>query len=109
MFLLAPERSEPMTAFSTLLRKPTAYLPLLMSSAALMLVVVHLARYGVTHDVDEGTSAHLFQLLMAAQLPIVFAFAIKWLPSARASAVRVLILQVLAILAAFAPVAYFEL
>ena len=29
---------------------------------------------------DEGTIAHLWQLLMAGQLPVLAFFAIKWLP-----------------------------
>ena len=48
---------------STALKRPTAFLPLAMSLAALALVLGHTAIYGVVHEVDEGTPAHLFQLL----------------------------------------------
>ena len=54
-----------------LLRRPSAWLPVAMSLAGIALVLLHLARYGITHDTDEGTSAHLFQMLMVLQVPIV--------------------------------------
>ena len=75
-----------------------------MSVAALALVLVHAARFGVVHETDEGTSAHLFQILMAAQVPIVAFFALKWLPRAPRQALVVLALQAGAALAAFAGV-----
>lgn len=75
-----------------------------MSVAALALVLVHAARFGVVHETDEGTSAHLFQILMAAQVPIVAFFALKWLPRAPRPALVVLALQAGAALAAFAGV-----
>ena len=88
----------------TLLRQKSAYFPLAMSAAGLALVLVHAARYGIVHDVDEGTSAHLFQILMVAQVPIVGFFAITWLPQAPKPAMLVLALQALAGIAAFAAV-----
>jgi len=67
-------------------------------------VLVHYARFGIVHGADEGTSAHLFQILMAAQVPVVAFFAIKWLPRAPRQALQVLALQAAAALAAFASV-----
>ena len=46
---------------------------------------------------------------MAAQLPVVAAFAITWLPRAPMQAMFVLGLQVLAVLANLASLRYFEL
>ena len=46
------------------LKQPSAFLPLLLSGAALALVLGHAAIYGVVHAADEGTPAHLFQLLV---------------------------------------------
>lgn len=86
------------------MKQPSALFPLAMSLAALALVLVHAARYGIVHEVDEGTSAHLFQLLMVAQVPVVAYFAIKWLPRAPKQALLVLALQAGAALAAFAAV-----
>ena len=89
---------------TSLLKRPSALLPLGMSLAALGLVLGHVAVYGVVHEFDEGTPAHLFQFLMAAQVPAVAYFAMKWLPRDPGPALRVLLLQVGAILAAFAAV-----
>ena len=88
----------------SVMKQPSAILPVLMSLVALMLVLVHAARFGVVHEADEGTSAHLFQLLMAAQFPIVAFFAIKWLPRTPKESLLVLALQACAALAAFAAV-----
>lgn len=92
----------------TLLKEPSAYAPPSMSAAALAIVLIHLARYGVTRETDEGTSAHLFQLLLAAQLPIVAWFAIKWLPREPGRALVVLAMQAAAGLAALAPIFILE-
>ena len=59
---------------------PSAYLPLAMSLTALAVVLGHAAIYGIVHEADEGAAAHIWQLLMAGQLPVVAIFAIKWLP-----------------------------
>ena len=88
----------------SLLKQRSAYLPLAMSAAGLAIVLVHAARYGIVHDVDEGTSAHLFQILMAAQIPIVAFFAITWLPRSPKPALMVLALQLFAGITAFAAV-----
>lgn len=82
------------------MKQPSAIVPLAMSFAALALVLGHVAIYGVVHEVDEGTPAHIFQLLMAAQVPVVAFFAIKWLPRAPRQALGVLALQAGAALAA---------
>ena len=75
-----------------------------MSLAALAIVLGHIALFGVTREADEGAAAHLWQLLMAGQLPIVAFFAIKWLPRRPSQALLVLALQAGAALAALAPV-----
>jgi hypothetical protein len=67
-------------------------------------VLGHVAIFGVVHETDEGTPAHLWQLLMAGQMPILAYFAIKWLPQAPRQALYVLALQASAALAALAPV-----
>jgi hypothetical protein len=91
------------------LAKPSAWLPLAMSLAALALVLGHVAMFGAGREADEGTAAHLWQLLMAGQLPIVAFFAIKWLPQTPRQALLILALQALAALAALAPVFLFNL
>lgn len=95
--------------FSTLLKCPSAYVPVAMSTAALILVLGHIAMFGTAREVDEGTTAHLWQLLIATQLPVVLLFAIKWLSRERRSALQVLVLQAGAGLAALAPVYFLGL
>lgn len=95
--------------FSTMLKNPSAFLPLAMSFAALALVLGHVVLFGVVREADEGTAAHVFQLLMIAEVPIVALFAIKWLPRAPRQSLQVLALQVGAALAALAPVFLFDL
>ena len=90
------------------LKQPSAWLPIAMSLAGLGLVLLHVARCGITHDTDEGTSAHLVQILMVLQVPIVLYFAVKWLPRAPSAAVGVLALQAVAMAAAFAAVFIME-
>lgn len=88
----------------SLLKHPSAFLPVAMSLVALSTVFVHIALHGTAAQPDEGTAAHIWQLLMAAQAPLVLFFAIKWLPQSPRGAATVLALQVAAALAAMAPV-----
>ena len=85
-------------------RHPSAWIPVAMSLTALTIVLFHVAVYGAAREADEGATAHLFQLLMAGQMPILFWFAIKWLPRDARHAAMVMTVQLAAILAAFAPV-----
>ncbi|MGE0354405.1 MAG: hypothetical protein AB7I33_02930 [Gemmatimonadales bacterium] len=86
------------------MKQPSAVIPLAMSLAALLLVLGHAAMFGVVHEADEGTAAHIFQILMAGQVPIVAWFALKWLPRIPGAAIRVLLLQAGAGLAAMTAV-----
>jgi hypothetical protein len=63
-----------------------------MSLAALVLVLGHAAVYGIVHEADEGAAAHTWQFLMAAQLPIVGYFMLRWLPARPRQALLVLVL-----------------
>jgi peptidoglycan/LPS O-acetylase OafA/YrhL len=96
-------------SFSTMIKKPSAFLPIAMSLAALATVLIFLAMFGVVHETDEGTAAHIWQLLMGLQLPIVGFFAIKWLPRVPKQALYVLALQAGTALAALAPVFFLKL
>jgi hypothetical protein len=86
------------------LKRPTALIPLAMSIAALGLVLGHIAIFGVARQPDEEAAAHLWQLLMAGQIPVIAVFAVKWLPRTPGPALLVLGLQAVAVLAAAAPV-----
>ena len=93
----------------TVMKLPSALLPVAMSVAALATVLGHVAMFGVVREVDEGTAAHIFQLLIAGQVPIVAFFAIKWLPRTPKQALQVLALQAGAGLTALAPVFFLDL
>jgi hypothetical protein len=86
------------------MKQPSAFLPLAMSLAALALALGNAAIFGVVYEADEGAAAHIFQLLMVLQIPIVAFFALKWLPRAPQETLRVLALQAGAALAAIAAV-----
>ena len=86
-----------------MLKHPSAFLPVAMSLGALATVLMFVALHGTAPQADEGAAAHIWQLLMAAQVPIVLFFAIKWLPRSPGQAVPILALQIGAALAAMAP------
>ena len=90
------------------LSRTIALLPVAMSAGALATVIVHVVTVGTAPQADEGAAAHIWQLLMAGQVPIVAFFAIKWLPSDSRRALPVLALQVAAALAAIFPVWWFQ-
>jgi hypothetical protein len=92
---------------TALLRRPSAFLPVAMSAAALALIVGYIVLVGTARQEDEGTAAHLWQLLMAGQVPVIAFFAIKWLPGEPKRALPVLALQIAAAFAAAFPVWYF--
>src|SRR3989304_6442394 len=89
---------------SIMMKEPSAFLPVAMSFAALVVVLGHVAVFGVVREADEGTAAHIWQLLMAGEGPLVAFFAIKWLPQAPRQALQVLALQAGAGVARLAPV-----
>ena len=87
-----------------MLRHPSAFLPLLMSLTALSVVLAYLAVNGPAPQSDEGTAAHIWQLLMAAQVPLVFFFAVRWFPLSPRQGAITLALQAGAAVAALLPV-----
>jgi len=96
-------------SFTGLVRKPSAFVPVAMSLTALGVIGVAAMLGRLVPQPDEGAEAHLWQLLMAGQLPALAFFAVKWLPRAPRQAVCVLALQVAAVLAALAPVYFLHL
>jgi len=90
-----------------LLTRPVALVPLGMSVAALAVAVGYAAMFGTAPQPDEGTAAHMWQLLMLGQLPLVVFFGMRWLPAKPGQALLVLALQIGAALAAMFPVWWF--
>jgi hypothetical protein len=95
--------------FIALIKKPSAFIPLVMSLAALVTLLVAVA-FGATDPPppgvrpDEGAGAHIFQLLMVAQVPFILFFAIRWMLGSFKSGMQVLLLQATAAMAVIAPV-----
>lgn len=92
-----------------LARRPSAFAPLVLSVAAFALVAGHVAIYGVVREADEGTAAHVWQLLMVAQIPIIMFFAVKWVPRAPRATLTILAWQLAAAVGAAAPVIFLDL
>jgi hypothetical protein len=95
--------------FVSITKRPSAFLPMAMSLIALALVLGHvgsdLIQNGhILREADEGTDAHLWQLLMAGQLPVLAFFAMRWLPRAPRQTLKVLALEAGAVLANLAVV-----
>ncbi|HYS46490.1 MAG TPA: hypothetical protein VEM35_08630 [Rhizomicrobium sp.] len=91
------------------INRVSATLPVILSLLACGLVLGAVATgWGMARN-DEGAAAHLFQLLIAAQIPIIVIYILtadwrRW-----RTPVGRLALQVAALMLAFAPVAYFRL
>jgi hypothetical protein len=64
-----------------------------MSLAALGVVLIHIASYGTAPQADEGADAHIWQLLMVGQVPILIFYAASSLPRVPRSALQVVAVQ----------------
>jgi hypothetical protein len=78
------------------LREPLAFIPIMCSLAALAMTTIVLTVNGVVREADEGTAAHLFQLLMVASLIASVAFVIRWLDRDPWQTLRILAIQIVA-------------
>ena len=83
-------------------------MPVAMSLTALAFVLTYAAVFGIVKQPDEGTPARIFQLIMAAQVPIAAYFAFKWLPRRPVQAILVLALQAVAWLVPILTVIWLE-
>lgn len=93
---------------SELLKRPSAFIPVAMSFAALSIVLGYAAMFGTARQDDEGTAAHVWQLLMAGQIPVIAFFVFRWFRSQPKQASFVVALQVGTALAAMFPVWWFH-
>ena len=95
-----------------LIKEPSAWIPIVLSLGTMAFIVTYISIFGIaapSPDADEGTPAHLFQIWLVLEVLMVAFFAIKWLPQRPKEALFVLVIQIVAVLAACAPVFYFEL
>jgi hypothetical protein len=90
------------------LRQWSAWLPIAISVFLIGLGLRHVAIYGLVRETDEGTEAHLFQLLMPLQALVIAYFALTWLPRTTRLALAILGLQLAAAGAVFALVYWIE-
>lgn len=81
-----------------------AILPPLMTLTVVAAGLIEGLHTGFARQPDEGTAAHLFQILMPAQIPIIVAFAATQLPRRSSWPRVVLALQIGAAFALFATV-----
>ena len=65
------------SSFTGIVRKPSAFVPLAMSLTALGVIGVAAMFGHLVPQPDEGTEAHIWQLLMAGQLPVLGFFAVN--------------------------------
>ena len=95
----------------SLLKKPSGYLPLVMSAVALVGIFAYVAVVGIPENQaphDEGAPARIFQLFMVAQMLVIGWFAVKWLPRAPRQAMSVLVLQAAGMAAAIGTIVVLE-
>ena len=85
-------------------REPSAWLPIIMSVIAVFLLLIQLATNGFRPEIDEGTVAHVWQLLVVSQIPLIVFFAFRWLRRAPRQALTVLAMQGLSLASAAVPV-----
>jgi len=91
-----------------LLKRPSAWIPMVLALGALTLPFLALAVFGPDPAGDEGAAAHIWQLLMAAQAMAILFFVAKWLPREPKQAVIVFALQALVFIIPCIPVYMIE-
>jgi len=87
-----------------LAKRPSGFVPIAMSLTALAVVLGAVLTVGAKRQPDEGAAAHIFQLLIAGQAPILAFFLLQWLRKDAKAALTVLALQAAAIGLAIFPV-----
>lgn len=87
----------------------TGVVPIAMSLSALSLVLVAVTTGWERSLADEGIAAHLFQLLIAFQLPFIVACLAIAARHPFAGAIRTVAFQITAIALALASLAFFRL
>jgi hypothetical protein len=96
-------------SIAVLVRKPSAIAPIVMSLAALGVVLIAIAIGAAKPEPDENAGAHIWQLLMVGQLPLLAWFALRWLRNDLKAGLSIVGLQIAAFVAALLPVWYLGL
>jgi len=90
-----------------LLKRPSGFIPLVIAGAFLTVLLALLAQGRLVRQPDEGTGAHLFQILMPVQFLAMLFFAFTWIPRRGRAALQVTALQAALTAAVFA-IVYFR-
>ncbi len=94
-----------LSVLKSALSRPGAWLPIAISLSVLGIMLMSFAIIGVPHrEPDEGTAAHLFQLWLVLEAVMIASFAVRWLPKDPGWALKIVVLQAVALVAAMAPV-----
>jgi hypothetical protein len=93
----------------SLIKCPSAFLPLVLSFGALAAVLLQVGILATDVELDARAPGHLWQWLVLGQLPLIAFFALKWLPRDPRSAGLVLALQGTLVLSAVWPVYWLHL
>ena len=80
---------------TSLLRMPSAWMPIALPLVALALTLVYVAVVGVVARPDEAAPARLFQLFMLVDAGLIVAFAIRSVPDSPRAATAIVGLQLL--------------
>jgi len=84
---------KPLVMNNPTIRQPFVFLPLAIALVALAMVLVHFAIFGIVEEADEGTAAHIFQLLIVAQVPFIAFLGLRWLALAPRQTLFFIVLQ----------------
>lgn len=79
---------------NSLLKKPGAFIPLLMSLVAVTMVLVNFVLVGIVHEADESTLAHIFQILIVTQIPLAIYFFLNQIDKKPKQVLQILGLQI---------------
>jgi len=95
---------------NSIIKKPSAWLPITMSLTALLFLLGYVVIIGVQKpQATEGAAARIFQLLLAGQVPIAGYFAIKWFAQKPKQVLQIIVIQILAALVPLFTVFFLEM
>lgn len=80
----------------SLLKKPSAWIPIAIPLVFFLYIIITIVTVGVVRQEDEGIAAHLFQLWLILEPFMLGYFVFKWLPTDRKNVLLILALQIVA-------------
>lgn len=95
--------------FKDLIKRPSAFVPILMSILAIIILLIHIMIAGVEEKQGEEIVTDVFEILIIWQLPVIIFFALKWMSQSFKNALIVLFLQIAVAAGAFCLIYHFHL